>query len=81
MRTIGRRLPRRHIGDCTVECAYCGLVDFASNMRKDAEGKWSCRLEGRGRTGRELDELNALKVPAKRHYTGEGGNADWSDDI
>jgi hypothetical protein len=82
VRTIGRRLPRRHIGDPTCECAYCGLVDYRSKMRLDAEGKYACRLEGKGRTSRELDEAVAAGSPAKRHNTsGETGNARWEDEI
>lgn len=80
MRTIGRHLPKRHIGDPTVECAYCGLVDYMSKMKKDAEGKWACRLDMKGRTGKELNEVNAAKLASRRPPVGESGNADWSSD-
>lgn len=81
VRTIGRRLPRRHIGDPTVECAYCGLVDYRSKMKLDAEGKYACRFDMKGRTSKELDEAVAAGTPAKHESSGDSGNARWEDEI
>jgi hypothetical protein len=62
MRTIGPKLRRSQIGtgDYRTVCDYCGAPYYRSELELDSAERLRCRLHGRFRTARELNEANAL---------------------
>ncbi len=66
MRTVGRKIRpgerRRHL------CDHCNTLFDKRDLRRDAEGLWTCQQEGPGRDGTTLTRGNAeaLRAYAQR---------------
>lgn len=62
MRTVGRHIrpgERRRI-----QCDHCNALFDKRDLRRDAEGLWTCQQEGRGRDGTTLTRGNAEALRA-----------------